>query len=295
MRNNIILTLLVFTSMIYAQVTSDTQYQGARQLALAGSDIAWEQDAFAVFHNPAGAAWQNNLRVGLGYEHLFGLSYLPHITTAVSVPVGKYGTSSLSFEQLAVSYQSNDLSTENSLGVSQSFFLMKDRMTSLAVGISFNYYSVNYGKSAGISGDGSDGINLGSTSTYGLSLGFQGSLHETHWVGAWVKNINSPGLDNADVVSYLPRSIALGYSYAPYHLVRTHFSMTKSVGRIGQYHAGLEYELTPYFTVLSGVHSNPNRFGAGLKLHVKSMNIYYAILTHPVLPLAQQFTFGMAF
>jgi len=287
--------LLFFSTFVFSQVATDTRYHGARQLALAGSDIAWQQDEFAVFHNPAAGAWLSKSSVGLSYEKLFGLSYLPHVSTVVSSPIGSFGTTSLSYEQMSVSYQSRLLSNEMAVGLSQAFFLQKDRNSTLSMGFTASYYSVDYGKSAGPTGDGSDGIELGSHQTFGLSVGVQASLHETHWVGASVKNINSPRLGQANMVSYLPRSIAVGYSYVPYHLVKTHFAMTHALGKVSQYHAGLEYQLLSSLQIFSGVHSNPNRLGLGIRLNVKLMKIDYALLTHPILPISQQFTFGMAF
>ena len=290
-----IILFAIFSTIIFAQVATDTRYHGARQLALAGSDIAWQLDEFAVYHNPAAGAWQTQTSIGMSYEKLFGLSYLPHISTVVSSPFTSFGTTSLSFEQMSVSYQSKSLSNEMAVGLSQAFFLQKDRNSTLSMGFTANYYSVDYGKSAGPTGDGSDGIDLGSHQTFGLSVGVQASLHETHWVGAWGKNINSPRIGQANTTSYLPRSLSVGYSYVPYHLVRTHFAMNHALGKVSQYHAGLEYQLLSSLQIISGVHSNPNRFGFGLRLNVKSMKIDYAILTHPVLPLSQQFTFGIAF
>ena len=223
-----------------------------------------------------------------------GQSYLPHASFSGAFVLGDKGVLGLSAENLSVTAGGVQLTQETAVGGHYGFFLQKDRHSSLAIGIGAKYLSVNYGKSAGASGDGSDGIDLGQSQTLGLDLGLQASLEGRHWMGVFVKNINQPQLGKGNLVD-LPRTVNIGLAYSPYDLVWTNFSLHRAVGYDTQYSAGLEYELLPGFVLLSGVHSNPNRLGMGFRLRVKSLNIDYGLLTHPVFSLTHQVSMGINF
>ncbi|MBC8216135.1 MAG: hypothetical protein H8E64_06455 [Candidatus Marinimicrobia bacterium] len=284
--------LLFISSSLLSQVTTEQIYHGARSMALAGSNVANAKDVFAGFRNPAALTELSRISSAVSFTQASGLSYLPHSMFGVSVPLGKRGTAGISAENLSVSVGSTVLTQEMAIAAHYGFYLQKDRNSSLAIGVSAKYLSVNYGKSAGVSGDGFDGVDLGESQTFGIDLGFQASLRNRHKMGVFVKNINRPKLGKASLVD-LPRSIDIGLAYSPYNLVWTTFSLRRSAGYDTQYGAGLEYELIPGFTVRSGVHSNPNRLGAGFSLSVKGITVDYGLLTHPILSLTHQVSIGV--
>ena len=76
---------------------------------------------------------------------------------------------------MSVTVGGAQLTQETTIGAHYGFFLQKDRNSSLSIGIGAKYLSVSYGESAGASGDGSDGIDLGKSQTIGLDLGLQAS------------------------------------------------------------------------------------------------------------------------
>ena len=59
------------------------------------------------------------------------------------------------------------------------------------MGLRFNFYSYDFGESAGTEGDGSNGINLGSSNASGFDIGFQGVLNKKYYVAYYIKNISS--------------------------------------------------------------------------------------------------------
>jgi len=283
---------ILFSATGFSQVTTEQIYHGVQSMALAGSNVANINDSFGAFRNPAALSQIGHISGAVSYSQSSGLSYLPHSMMAVAVPFGNKGTGGISVENLSVSIGGTFLTQELALSGHYGFYLQKDRNSSLALGVSAKYLSVNYGKSAGVSGDGSDGVDLGRSQTLGMDIGFQASLRERHWMGVFIKNFNRPKLGKGNLVN-LPKSIEIGLAYSPYQIVWTSFSLRRSEGHETQYSAGLEYELTPGLTILSGVHSNPNRLGAGFRIKIKNTILDYGLLTHPVLSLTHQITISM--
>ncbi|NQU27206.1 MAG: type IX secretion system membrane protein PorP/SprF [Candidatus Marinimicrobia bacterium] len=294
---SLIISLSIFfglSSFIFPQVTTEQLYHGAHSMALAGSNVAHQTDAWAAFANPAGLTRVNGMTAAVAYEENLGQKFLPHSQMTAAMPIGKFGVAGLSLDRLAVSYAGNTLTTELAIGFQHGFFLQQDQNSSLAFGYSLKYLQLDFGKSAGSAGDGSDGIDLGQSRTLGVDIGFLASLRDRHWVGVRVMNFNRPDLGQTDNAVDLPRSVQVGVGYSPYDLVWTTFAMTKSAGHVSQYSAGMEYEILKGLKILSGVQSNPNRLGLGLRLELQKFVVDYALMTHPVLPLSHQMSLGMS-
>ena len=90
--------------------------------------------------------------------------------------------------------------TETAIGLHQGIALRTDGISSFSIGYGIKTYSIEYGNSAGPSGDGSDGISLGALNTIGLDISFLGSLGDRIRAGAKAFNINSPSLGNANML-----------------------------------------------------------------------------------------------
>jgi len=224
-------------------------------------------------------------------QNVFNQKFLPYnvLTSGFNLPSG-LGKVGLSFESMTVSYRDETLSGETAVGLSHAFNLMEDRISTLNMGYTVKYLSIDYGKSAGTAGDGSNGMDLGSASAFGLDLGFQATLSKRHWLGVVVHNLNRPQIGTGSATSMLPRDIQAGFSYAPTRQVITSFSLVSSPGLATELHAGLEYALNPYLSLRSGIQSQPNRFGTGFSFRAKGLILDYALLTHPVLPVTHQFS-----
>ena len=297
-KKSLSISLAIFfslSSFIFPQVMTEQLYHGAHSMALAGSNVAHQTDAWAAFANPAGLTRINGMTAAVAYEENLGQKFFPHSQMTVAMPIGKFGVAGLSLDRLAVSYGGNTLTSELAIGFQQGFFLQKDRNSSLAFGYSLKYLHLDFGKSAGSEGDGSNGIDLGQSSTLGVDIGFLASLRDRHWVGVRVLNFNRPDLGQSDNAADLPRAVQVGLGYSPYDLVWTTFAMTKSAGHASQYSAGMEYEIVNGLKILSGVQSNPNRLGLGLRLELQKILVDYALMTHPVLPLSHQMSLGVSF
>ncbi len=289
-----LLSFLLLSCCVFAQVTSDRPFAGARALALGGSAVAAQQDAWAAFNNPSGLSRVTGIAAAFGYDNGYGYDFLSHSLFSAVMPVSRFGTVGLMFDRSGVEYGGNTLATETAIGLSHGFFLQKDGNSTLALGYNLKYLTVDYGKSAGASGDGSDGVSLGSSSTMGVDLGITASLRERYRVAARVSNINRPQMGQANFAADLPWSMQIGLAYSPYDLVWTTASMQRTGGLDTQYSAGIEYRILEQVALLTGVQSNPNRLGLGLRIELRSFAVDYGLLTHPVLPVTQQLSLGVA-
>lgn len=293
-----ILLSLVFCTMSsgIAQVTTDVPYKTPAMGALMGSNIALSETASSVFLNPATLNTTEHGFVLFSTQKVFNQSFLPYnvFSAGLDLPNG-FGKLGISFESMSVNYRDETLSGETAIGLSHAFTLREERVSTLNMGYTVKYMSVDYGQSAGLSGDGSDGLDLGNATAFGFDLGFQATLSKRHWLGVVVHNINRPQIGSGSATSMLPRDIQAGFSYAPTRQVVTSFSLVSSPGLTSEFHGGLEYELNPYLTLRGGIQSVPNRFGAGFSFQANGLELDYTILTHPILPATHQFSFAYGF
>jgi len=286
----------VLTTVAVAQVTSDIAYKTASMGALMGSNIAFSPDGNSALLNPASIRSVKDGSVLASTQRIYNQNFLPHHTLSVltdlPADLGKIG---ITFESMSVSYGDRSLSGETALGLTHAFTLRKDRISSLNMGYTLKYLSVDYGTSAGPTGDGSDGIDLGSAAAMGVDIGFQATLSKRHWVGVVAHNINAPSVGSGSASVNLPRDVQAGFSYAPTQQVVTSFSLVTSPGFDVELHAGLAYDLNTFLTLRAGIQSQPNRFGTGFSFKAKGIALDYALVTHPVLPVTHQFSLAYDF
>ena len=193
----------------------------------------------------------------------------------------------------SVNYSGNELVTETAIGLHQGIALRTDGISSFSIGYGIKSYSIEYGNSAGPSGDGSDGISLGALNTFGFDISFLGSLGDRIRAGAKAFNINSPSLGNANNATRLPQRAQIGLAYSPYDLVWTTVALNKSVGHSTNFSSGFSYEISKMVILRSGMHTSPNRFSSGFEFHFKNVNVSYGFITHPVMPSSHQISFEL--
>jgi len=281
--------LLIFTSgSIFSQVTSEQIHYGASSLSMAASDIAIPKTSWSAFVNAAGIVDQQGVTFVASSQSHFSQDFLSHSLFGVQFKNSKYGSFGISFENSSVDYSGNNLATETAIGVHQGISLRSDRNSSFSFGYGLKSYTVDYGSSAGPSGDGSDGIELGSLNAFGLDVSFLGSLGKRIRVGAKALNINSPTLGNANLATRLPQRSQIGLAYSPYDLVWTTAALNKSIGHPTNFSSGFSYEVQQNIFLRAGMQSSPNRFSSGLEFYFKKVSITYGFITHPVLPLSHQ-------
>jgi hypothetical protein len=255
---------------------------------MSASDVALPKDSWSLFVNAAGIARQQGLSLVASSQSHFNQDYLSHSLLGLQFKTSKYGAYGISVENFSVDYSGSSLSAETAIGFHQGIMLRLDRSSSFSIGYGVKYYNIDYGTSAGPSGDGSDGIKLGSLSTFGLDISFLGSLADRIRVGAKALNINSPTLGDANNATRLPQRSQIGIAYSPYDLVWTTVSFNKSVGHPTHFSSGLSYEIQKNIFLKTGMQTSPNRFSSGFEVYFKKIKIDYGFITHPVLPLSHQ-------
>lgn len=288
----LVLTLIPLRAQVFTQINEIA----APISATGSSNMATAANAWAILVNPAGLSRLEGIEVVSGFYKPYGLSFYSSQIGILAVPVGRLGTVAIGYQGSSSDYSGNSLTSESVYSISHGFYLQKDIISTLSIGYTVNLYQLDYGQSAGTSGDGSDGMDLGSGFGFGLDLGISGSLHERSWIGLFAKNVNSPEMGSALSSSRLPRSLAVGFGYEPYYGLKTNFLIFQAIGgHKTQYRAGIEYRVMPWLIMRTGVNTEPNRIGFGFGVNKWGLLMDYAFVSHPVLPETHQFSLGYTF
>ena len=283
---------IILISFIFSQSITDYAYTGFEGTSLCGAVVANKGGSWSLYHNPAGLSEIKNVEFTFSFSKLYNQVFLPYNNADIILPIEGIGNFGISIQEMSVSYNGNDLSSEKSLGISQGFFLLKDMHSTLSLGYTIQFMNWNLGKSAGFSGDGSDGINLGSENLVGLDIGFQASLREKYRLGVFIKNFNQPQVGEGLSEQPLSRRLSIGTSYYPINGVMTALVLERLLGGSVQIKYGMKYQLSNILSVNIGAQSNPNRLGAGMSIKNSKINFNYSILTHHVLPVTHQISIG---
>ncbi|MAV65251.1 MAG: hypothetical protein CMG00_08690 [Candidatus Marinimicrobia bacterium] len=281
----IINIILCFFSITFTQVFSEYSYVG-NQSGMVGSVMSKPHSDSGIFYNPASLAGYNGRLVTIGKSNLFNQSYLPlvHFGLIYKLPlIGQFG---LSYQSFSTKNSSIVLSSESALAISKAIYLQKDRNSSLAIGYRLNLLHWEQSRTAGASGNGIDGFGAQDNSAFGFDFGVLGGLRNKYWVGAYLKNINSPSINSQN----LPRKICISIGYKPIDNMYSNLSIERLLGKNSrQIKLGFEYNLDSKITVFSGVQSNPNRLGVGLEYKIGNIEIGYSLLTHHVMSETHHF------
>ena len=280
---------LFILSFSFAQTVSDYAYTHAKVAAMAGAVVAETGRNWSIFHNPAGITEIEGTHLSAGSGNLFGFKWLPTYNLGGTAPLPVIGKIGFAFQQLETKYSGKTLSKEQTLSIAQGFDLQHDKNSRLAIGYTANFVQWDLGKSAGVSGDGSDGLELGNINSITIDFGVLASLREKYRFGVFLKNINSGALGKGITRQVLPRRINAGITYMPMTGLATSIVSEHLLGRDDmQIKGAVKYTLNPHIKIYAGAQSNPNRFGLGATFTSTNQSISYGLLTHPVLPITHQ-------
>ena len=285
--------LFIFVTLSLSQSISDYTYTGAEVSALAGAVVSKPGNTWSIFHNPAGIAEINDRIISASSGNLYGYNWLPYNNLSATLPFS-FGNISFGAQQIKTKHKKSNLATEQTFSLAQGFYLQKDYNSQLAFGYTANITQWNLGKSAGITGDGEYGLDLGTSQTVTIDIGFLASLRDKYRFGVFVKNINSDAIGKGMTRHVLPRRINVGATYIPIKDLITSLVMERLLGRDELSMRGsIKYELNSYFIMNVGAQSNPNRMGIGGTINYNRTAFSYGIITHPILSITQQFTISM--
>jgi hypothetical protein len=262
------------------------QYPSPAVSAVGGASTALVRNHWAGFYNPAGLSAMEQKEVGFSYFNLYNLSFLRTIFVTAAIPFDqKIGTFSVSYGNFGVDYQNENLNSETVVMLSYGRYLFKDFNSSLAIGFNVKMLRWDPGTSLQF-GD------LGTANAFAMDFGFQASLYQRTYFGAYLTNINNPTFGAAN--SYeLPKRLIVGFGYIPYSGVKTTFDINKDFeSQLTQYWGGIEVEVNKYFVLRTGARMNPSQFTFGFGIRAKGFVVDYALITHPELSETHQFGFS---
>jgi len=237
---------------------------GARQISLANSDVAFANDAFSLFSNPAGLAQLNWREVGVYYSPApFGLTELSNGYVAYHEP--------FSFGSFAVG------------GMTYGFDLYRE--SKVLLGYSYNYDNIFF---AGLvlNYHNYSIKNYGSTGVFYLNIGgLVYILDELRW-GFLVTNINKASV--ADIDDQIPMVFSTGFSFDILDNFSLNFALEKDIRYNPSVQFGIDYDIIEYLSLRVGASNEPSRFTAGLGINYSIFSLDYAFFTHPDLGLTHQ-------
>jgi hypothetical protein len=276
-----ILTLLIGQS--FAGVFDDRN-PSARATAMSNAYVAIANEVWAGYFNPAGLASLRQYEFGFAVQRPYNMKFFRNGFLGVTFPLPeRYGTIGLNTETFYVDYNGNQLSVENTIGLSHGFYLLNDMHSSLSVGYNLKYYYWDLGESVG-------GLELGSAGTFGVDVGLQASIYRRTYVGVYIYNINGPSI-GSEVAHDLPQRIVIGAAYKPYTGLTTSLAIEKTIGFDTQVQGGFEFFLVDWLAIRAGASTNPSRFSAGFGLLYKGFQLDYSFQTHDVLAETHKFGF----
>jgi hypothetical protein len=243
-----------------------------RARAMGAAWTALRGDAYAVFHNPAALAWAGRVEAAASTVRPFGYDFSSQNTAAGAIALpGRWGGLGAGVRAFGVEYMGEMLEQETTLGLAHGFHVRRDRQSELSVGWAVDLYSLDFGRSV-------TGIDPGSATTAGLSVGAVAVVRERTRIGFHALNFNNPTIGRRDKEE-LRRRVAAGVSYAPYPGVESVLEIANELGEAVQYRGGAEFELAEFLWARAGVKSDPSVFTAGLGLQWMGIQLDYGFST----------------
>lgn len=262
----IIFILLVFCLKSYAQIKP-----GAKQIALSHSDVAYANDAFALFNNPAGLAQQNWREFSIYYSPSpFGLKQLSNNSAVYHEPTN--------FGSFAIAYSNYgfELYKENSFFVSYSTNISKN----IFLGTTFSYRNLSI-------------KNYGSDNTLTILLGGIAYLTPDLRFGFAIDNITHSSFGNSE--NQIPMIFDLGLSYSLLSKLVINAAIEKEIDNNASLRVGIDYEIIKYLNLRIGAMNEPSSFSAGIGVNYSLFEIDYAVFNHQDLGFTHQFGISLQF
>jgi hypothetical protein len=239
---------------------------------MGGAWTAARMDAYGVFHNPAGLASLDHIQASASTVRPFGYDFSSQNTAAAGIPLpGRWGTLGAGVRGFGVEYLGETLTQENTFAIGHGVHLRRDRQSELAVGWTLDLYSLDFGRSV-------TGIDPGSATAFGISLGGEAVVRERTRVGLFALNLNNPRIGDLDKEE-LRRRVSAGVSYGPYPGVETVLEIVSELGESVQYRGGIEFELIEFAWLRAGIRTDPSVFTAGIGLRWSGILLDYGFST----------------
>ena len=260
LNNKFLLLLLISSHLCFGQ-----SLPGARQVALAHSEISYSSDPFSLFNNPAGLSLLSQREIGLYYSPSpFGVSEMSNAYGAFAEPT-VYGTFSAGFSIYGFElYKQTQIAVGYGRKIYDNFY----------IGGTLIYQNLsikNYGTK------GSVYFNAGGIANITDKLGF----------GFAVENLTRTTV--SEDANQIPTVFWGGFHLKVIKEFILSAALSKEVGYNPSIRLGAEYSLLDYINLRFGTHNEPNSFTGGFGVIYEFMQVDYAVSSHPDLGLTHQF------
>ncbi len=238
---------------------------GARQVALAHSDVSYPADVFSLFTNPAGLAYLNSREVGLFYSPApFDVKELSSTYAAYCEPT--------SFGSLAAGFSvyGFDLYKETRLTAGYG----KKISNIIFAGLSTIYHNVSI-------------KNYGSRGVLVFNIGAIARLNDQIGIGFIIENISRATIGNES--NQIPSVLWLGTDLKLIKEFSFTAAIRKEIGFSPSLRIGTEYSIVDFLKLRVGVSNEPNSYSGGLGIIYYFVQADYAISSHSDLGLTHQF------
>ena len=262
MKKQLIILLFVLTlpPQSFSQVNP-----GARQIALAHSDISFAEDVFTIFINPAGLSNISSREIGLFYSPtLFGLTDVMTGSGSYIEPT-RFGTFSSGFIIYGFElYKETKIALGFSYKIADKFSL---GLTSIYRNISIR--------------------NYGSKGFFSVNLGGIAELTKKIKLGFVLENITRTSVGNES--NQIPVVFSSGIGYKAIEEITLFLTIIKELNYNPSFRIGAEYSLLKYLQIRFGTSNAPNLFSGGIGVLYEFIEADYAVTSHPDLGLSHQF------
>lgn len=239
---------------------------GVRAQALGGASVAKGGEAEALLANPALLANLRGLSFTAFYSHPFGIKELRLSSFSASA-----SKAALAFGAAVVDF-GNALYRDRWYHLAVSRNVLPKQRLALGLGTTLRHLR--------ITGYGDDSALL-------LNLGTQLRLSQSLTLGSAISNFLNASIGQRQ--EKLPRSVSLGFAYAPTATVTLQTELYKQNNFPEEWRLGIEANPLPPLLLRTGIGTNPDRLTFGLALRLLKVSLQFAAFSHTDLGWTQQF------
>jgi len=238
---------------------------GAGPVALGNACVAWKDNPYAIYYNPANIQYLNDSYFGFSYRNFYAMNEISELNilgnfkifnTPVSLGINRFG---------------NKIYQEYQFHTAGSFPLADDA----AIGFGFQYYYLKI-------------AYYGSITNWGVNLGFQYRVLAEFYVGAMITNLNQPKIGSNN--EKLPQNFALGFCYMPVKSLSINFELFRDIHFGQDYRLGLIFDITPNIALRAGIGDKTNSYSLGLGTCLNFIKFDYALVMHEIIGISHILT-----
>lgn len=264
--------LCFWVSVIFsatAQTDPQTQAHGARSQGM-GNIKLLQKDAWSFFNNVGAMDRHEDSELGVSVDQRFGLKELSTFSLAGLI---KNGAGTFGF---GVSRFGGELFNQQQLGIGFS-----NTLGIVSLGAKVDWFQTQI-----------EGFGTGNS--FLISMGGVAQLGPDFFLGAHFSNLTLSKLSkNSDQA--LPTLVQLGVGYFPTKSLSIYSELEKDVDLPAVFKLGIEYALSEWILLRTGVNSHPSRLSFGLGIRKSKFGFDYAYGQNSALGRTHHFSLGLKF